>query len=69
MKFQDPSMHGSNVTEGIKKCDPHTYGQAKSNIPHQLFFQSWGHKICDLRDKNWGIISVSCERLHAFQII
>ena len=21
MKFQDSSMHGSKVTEGIKKCD------------------------------------------------
>ena len=44
MKFQDPSMHGSKVTGGIKKGDTYMNEltrQAKSNMPHQLF-QSWG---------------------------
>ena len=26
--FQDPSMHDSKVTGGIKMCDPPTHGQA-----------------------------------------
>ena len=41
MKFQDPSMHGSKVTEGIKKSDTPTHGQAKGNkvlIPEQGFY-------------------------------
>ena len=32
MKFQDPNMHGSNVTGGIKKCEPPTHRQAKSSM-------------------------------------
>ena len=47
MKFLDPSIHGSKVTAGIKRSDAHThvhtYGQAKSNLPYQLY-QSWEHK-------------------------
>ena len=39
MKFQDPSVHVSNVKVGIKSM---TNGQAKSNMAHQLF-QSWEH--------------------------
>ena len=38
MKFQDPSMHGSNVTGDKTECDAQTkermYEQAKSNIPY-----------------------------------
>ena len=34
MKFQDPSMHNSNVTGGIKSVT-HTHGQAKSNMPQE----------------------------------
>ena len=37
MKSQDPSMHRSKVTGGIKKCDARTHGQAKSNMHHQRF--------------------------------
>ena len=39
MKFQDPSMHGSKVTGGIKTCDIRTLN-VHTDKPHQLF-QSW----------------------------
>ena len=44
MKFQDSSTQGLKVTGGRKKCEEctNTYGQAKSNMPHQLL-ESWGH--------------------------
>ena len=46
MKFQNPSIHGSKVTKGIKKCDIRTNEQAESNMPHQ-FFQCWRHNKSD----------------------
>ena len=33
------------------RTNGHTDGQAKSNMPHQ-FFQSWGHKKCDISNNN-----------------
>ena len=46
MKFQNPSMHGSEVMLCIKKrngrTDTCTHKRPRSNIPLQLL-QSWGH--------------------------
>ena len=46
MKFQNPSMHGSEVTLCIKKrngwTDAHTHKRPRSNMPLQRL-RSWGH--------------------------
>ena len=44
MKFQDPNMHDSRVTVGIKsvtneRTNGRTDGQAQSNMPHKRFFK------------------------------
>ena len=47
MKFQDPSMHASKVTGGIKKSvtDGQMDAQAKLNMPHQLFQKRRMHSL------------------------
>ena len=47
MKFQNPSMHGSEIMLCIKKRNGRTHGRThertRSNMPLQIL-RSWGHK-------------------------
>ena len=58
MKFQNPSMHCSEVLLGIKKrngrmdawTDAHTHKRRRNNMPLQLL-QSWGHNNTGISDE------------------